>query len=127
MLKKMTPNLIVDDVNSTIEWYQNVLGCFEVVLTDPESGKFDWAMMACEDVEIMFQSKESIKKSIKDFDCSEKGCTAVMYIEMEYLKGFRNRVKDKVEIIQDLHTTSYGIQELAIRDCNGYVLVFAEW
>jgi len=31
MLKKMTqmtPNLIVKDVNSTVDWYQNVLGCF---------------------------------------------------------------------------------------------------
>jgi len=126
MLKKMTPNLIVDDVNATIEWYQNVLGCFEIILTDPESGKFDWAMMACEDVEIMFQSKESIERSL-NFDCSRVGCNAIMYIEMEYLKGFRNRIMDKVDILKDIHTTSYGIQELAIKDCNGYILVFAEW
>ncbi len=127
MLKKITPNLIVEDVNATIKWYQNVLGCFETIVTEPESGKFNWALMACEDVEIMFQSKSSIKKYIKEFDCSDKGCNAVMYIEMEYLEGFRNRIKDKIEIIRDLHTTLYGIKELAIKDCNGYILVFAEW
>ena len=82
---------------------------------------------ACEDVEIMFQSKDSIAGSVKEFNWSEKGCRAVMYIEMEYLEGFRNRIKDKVEIIKDIHTTSYGIQELLIRDCNGFILVFAEW
>ncbi len=80
MLKKMTPNLIVDDVNATIEWYQDVLGCSKSSPHRPwRQEKYDWAMMACEDVEIMFQSKESIKKSIKDFDRSDKGCTAVMY------------------------------------------------
>jgi uncharacterized glyoxalase superfamily protein PhnB len=127
MLKKMTPNLIVEDVNSTVDWYQNVLGCFEVVLTDPESGKYDWALMACEDVEIMFQSKDSIKESIKKFDLPKRGCNAVMYIELEYLDGFRERIKDRIEIVKDIHKTPYGIQELAIRDCNGFILVFAEW
>ena len=127
MLKKMTPNMVVENVNATIEWYQNVLGCFEVVLTDPESGKYDWALMACEDVEIMFQSKDSIRESIKEFRLPDKGCNAIMYIEMEYLKGFRKRIDGKVEIVQDIHTTSYGIQELSIRDCNGFILVFAEW
>ncbi len=127
MLKKMTPNLIVKDVKSTVDWYQNVLGCFEVVLTDPESGKYDWAMMACEDVEIMFQSKDSIRESIKEFDLPERGCNAVMYIEMEYLDEFRERIKDRIEIVKDIHKTPYGILELAIRDCNGFILVFAEW
>lgn len=127
MLKKLTPNLIVDDVNATIKWYQDVLGCFEVVVTDPDKGKLNWALMSCEDVEIMFQSKDSIAKSVKGLANSGNGGNVVIYIELEYLKGLRKRIKDKVRVIKDIHTTTYGIQEFAIRDCNGFILVFAEW
>jgi uncharacterized glyoxalase superfamily protein PhnB len=127
MLKKLTTNLIVDDVNATINWYQDVLSCFEVVVTDPDKGKLDWALMSCEDVDIMFQSRDSIAKSFGEFLNKEDSGSIVIYIEMEYLKGFRKMIKNKVEVIKDIHTTPYGIQEFAIRDCNGFILVFAEW
>ena len=127
MLKKLTPNLIVDDVNATVKWYQNVLSCFEVVVTDPDKGKLNWALMSCEDVEIMFQSKDSIAKSVEGLTNNGNGGNVIIYIELEYLKGLRKRIKDKVEVVKDIHTTTYGIQEFAIRDCNGFILVFAEW
>jgi len=38
-----------------------------------------------------------------------------------------DRIKDKVTIIKDLHTTHYGMVEFIIKDCNGFVSVFAEW
>ena len=127
MLKKLTPNLIVDDVNATIKWYQDVLTCFEVVVTDPGKGKLDRALMSCEDVDIMFQSRDSIAKSFGEFLDKENNGNVVIYIEMEYLKGLRKMINHKVEVVKDIHTTSYGIQEFAIRDCNGFILVFAEW
>ena len=127
MLKKITPNLIVDDVNATVEWYRDILGCFEVVLTDPERGKLEWAKMACEDVEIMFQSETSIKKSIPEIAARKFEEAVILYIEMDFIKGLYNRIKDKVDIIKELHTTHYGIQEFIIKDCNGFILVFAEF
>ncbi len=126
MLKRLTPNLIVDDVNATVKWYQDVLSCFEVVVTDPDNGKLDWALMSCEDVDIMFQSKDSISKSFGEFLDKKNSGSVVIYIEMEYLKGLIKMIKDKVEVVKDIHTTPYGIQEFIIRDCNGFILVFAE-
>jgi hypothetical protein len=31
MLKKLTLNLVVDDVNKTVDFYQSIMGCFELV------------------------------------------------------------------------------------------------
>ncbi|MDZ7837804.1 MAG: hypothetical protein U5N58_07520 [Actinomycetota bacterium] len=73
MLKKLTPNLIVDDVQETIDFYQNMLGCFELISRDPEKGDLGWALMRCEDVEIMFQSKKSLKDFIPDFMNENRG------------------------------------------------------
>jgi len=35
-------------------------------------------------------------------------------------------VKDRGDIVIDLRTTWYGMGEFYIRDCNGYILGFAE-
>ena len=43
-LKKMTPNLMVEDVNNTIAFYKDILS-FELLATVPETGQFNWAMM----------------------------------------------------------------------------------
>ena len=45
---------------------------------------------------------------------------------MDHLKELYKRIKDKVTVIKKLHTTPYGIQEFIIKDCNGFILVFAE-
>ena len=37
-MKSVTPNLIVEDVNKTTEWYKEILG-FEMIMSVPETGK----------------------------------------------------------------------------------------
>lgn len=49
-----------------------------------------------------------------------------MYIDVEGIAKLYTDVKDKAEIVQDMHTTFYGSKEFAIRDINGYVLAFSE-
>ncbi|MGM0366343.1 MAG: VOC family protein [Actinomycetota bacterium] len=126
MLKRLIPNLMVEDVNKTVEFYQETLGCFDLVLTDPEKGKFDWAMMNCEDVEIMFQSRETLSEKVPEFKDIKMGGPAIIYIEVEDVEGLYNWLTGKVEIIKELHDTPWGRKEFFIRDCNGYTLVFAQ-
>ena len=47
------------------------------------------------------------------------------YIDVEDVKQLYAKLKDKVTIIKDMHTTFYGKREFYIRDCNGYILTFA--
>ncbi len=35
-------------------------------------------------------------------------------------------IKSKAEVVKDLETVWYGMQEFYIKDCNGYILGFAE-
>jgi len=69
-LKSLTPNLMVNDVEETIEYYTDILG-FTLLMTVPETGKLDWAMVKRNDVVIMFQSSKNKSssfnpKSVKD-------------------------------------------------------------
>jgi len=126
VFSKLTPNLMVEDVNNTIEFYKNILG-FELVMTVPEEGTFDFALMKSGNVEIMFQSRESLSEDFRpEFKNKKTYEVLTLYVDMENIEGLLHKINDKVTIIKDLHTTFYGTQEFAIKDCNGYILTFAE-
>ncbi|KKU10029.1 MAG: hypothetical protein UX14_C0028G0012, partial [Parcubacteria group bacterium GW2011_GWF1_45_5] len=54
------------------------------------------------------------------------GGTFTMYISMQDVKTFYGKIKDKVEIIKNIHKTFYGADEFVIKDLNGYIIYFAE-
>ena len=124
-LKTLTPNVMVEDVNQTIEFYRDVLG-FQVNVTVPDTGQFDWASMKRDSVELMFQARSSLSSEIPAYADLPIGGALTFFIQMEGLQELYDRLKGKITIVQDLHTTFYGMREFAIRDCNGYVLTFAE-
>jgi uncharacterized glyoxalase superfamily protein PhnB len=125
MLKKLTPNLMVEDVNRTIAFYRDVLG-FELLTTVPEEGQFDWAMMRRDNVEIMFQARSSLAAELPALTGVPIGGSLTFYVEVSGLKELYEQLKDKVEIVQDWHTTFYGTQEFAFKDCNSYIIAFSE-
>ena len=59
MLEKLTPNLMVENVNDTVDYYKDTLG-FELAMSQPEEGPLDWAMVQSGDVALMFQSRSSL-------------------------------------------------------------------
>ncbi len=135
-MKKLNPNLMVKDVKATVEFYQENLG-FDLamavpetkdgILTEiPEDKKVIYAMVKNGSVEIMFQAEESLKEDIVVFADSKIGASVSFYIEVENLEDFFNSIKEKVEIVKELSTTWYGMNEFYIRDNNGYILGFAE-
>ncbi len=135
-LTKLTPNLMVEDVNRTVEFYQEVLG-FEFVMGVIEElqeiltayqhdRSLDYAMMKCGNVEMMFQAKRSLAEALPLLRGREIGGTLTLYMELDSVSELYVRIKDKVTIVKDLHTTFYGMKEFYIEDCNGYILTFAE-
>ena len=124
-MKSLSPNLIVQNVNASVEFYQSVLG-FSLVQTVPESGKYDWAMLQKENVTIMFQSIESMNKDLPEFDCHSIGGSFTLFIILDEVELFYNSVKKDAEIFVELHKTFYGMNEFTIKDPNGYLLTFAE-
>ncbi len=44
---------------------------------------------------------------------------------MKDVKSFHDKIKDKVEIIKNMHKTFYGADEFVIKDLNGYIIYSA--
>ena len=124
-MKNLTPNLMVENVNQTVDFYKNVLG-FDVIATVPETGQFNWAMLKQGGVEMQFQQRASLTEELPIFKDRPVGGTLTLYIGVEGVKELHERLKDKVTIVQAMHSTFYGTQEFAIQDINGFVISFAE-
>ncbi len=125
ILKSLTPNLMVKDVNCAVDFYKEFLG-FELNQTVPETGQFEWASMKCGDIEIMFQAESSLIQDIPALQDSIIGGSLAFYIQMTGIDELYDKVKGNAAIVQDMHSTFYGMREFTIRDCNGYLLAFAE-
>ncbi len=135
MYKKLTTNMMVENVNSTVDFYSDVFG-FEFIMGVPEDSQeivttmqkgqaLGFAIMKCGDIEMMFQAKKTLTEEIPEFSGMKIGGSLTFYIDVEDLRGLYAELKDKVTIIKDMQTTFYGKQEFYIRDCNGYILTFA--
>jgi uncharacterized glyoxalase superfamily protein PhnB len=125
VLKKLTPNLMVEDIAQTLTFYKDVLG-FDVVMTLPESAPFDFAIVNRDGVELMFQSRPSLSENVPALTGVPIGASQTFYIDVSGIDALYQQVRDKVEIVVDLHTTFYGTQEFYFRDVNGYILSFSE-
>jgi len=116
--KTLTPNLAVEEMATTIGFYRDVLG-FEVLMTAPEKEPFDWAMMKKGRAAIMFQTRQSLGGEMAAFKEMPVGGSFTLYIDVANVEDLYETVKGKAAI-------DYGTREFAIRDCNGYLMVFAE-
>lgn len=125
-LNSLTPNLMVNDVEETIEFYTDILG-FTLLMTVPETGKLDWAMVKRNDVVIMFQTKKSLSSELPRLAGEKPGGGLTFYIKVDRITELHEELfNNEVEIISDLESTFYNTIEFSIVDVNGYVLTFSE-
>lgn len=121
-IKNLTPELMVDDVQESINFYTDILD-FKVTISVPEKKPF-FVTLKNGGVELMLYHRNQFAKEIPKFKKLPIGGSIVMYIGVEDIKSFYDRVKNKVKIIQTLHQTDYGSTEFSCEDNSGYVLMF---
>jgi uncharacterized glyoxalase superfamily protein PhnB len=123
--KKLTPNLLVANVERSLAFYEGVLG-FERGFTVPEQSPFVFASVTGGPVEIFFNDATGAIKEYPAFGGKPIGATGTMYIEVEGVDALHDRLKATVPIVMPLVTQFYGMREFAIEDPDGYVITFAQ-
>lgn len=126
-VNSLTPDLMVEDLAETVEWYERVFDA-EVEATLPEDDEDDWwAQIAIGDASLMFQERHSLTRKISSLDGSSVGGSLALYLDVDDAEGLRDDLAEAgVDITEDLHETDFGWEQFAIEDCNGYVLWFGE-
>lgn len=116
MVESIVPMIHVPDVRATAEWYQS-LG-FTLCGANEDCGEMDWAQLTLGNGEVMF----SIAGRPSDAPRREVD----LYIRTDDVQAIHARLKDSVEIVEDLHDTFYGMREFIIRDCNRFWITFGQ-
>lgn len=122
--RKLTPNLMVPDVGRTVDFYRDVLD-FELAATMPDQRPYEWAMLGRDDVVLTVQSRESLGAEIPALHERPIGGSLALYIDVDDVDSLFDRLKTRVAVVVDPHTTFYGTREFYIQDCNGYILGFS--
>jgi lactoylglutathione lyase len=124
-IKKLTPNLLVANVERSLAFYVDVLG-FERGMTVPEQAPFVFASVTSGPVEIFFNDAAGAVKEYPSLAGKPLGATGTMFIEVEGVDALHDRIKPRVTIVMPLVTQWYGTREFAIADPDGYVITFAQ-
>ena len=124
-ITSLSPNLMVKNVNKSIEFYCNILG-FSLIQTVPENGEPDWGMIEKDGLFIMFQKEESIKQEYPELNSQNSGGALTFYIKISNIQEFYNEIRSHMNVSHEMHKTFYGADEFAITDPDEFILVFSE-
>ena len=123
--KKLTPNLLVANVERSLAFYVDLLG-FARGMTVPEASPFVFASVTSGVVEIFFNDAATAIKEYPAFAGRALGATGTLYIEVEGVDALHDRLKPTTKILMPLVMQFYGMREFAFEDPDGYVITFAE-
>ena len=122
---KLTPNLLVLDVERSLTFYVDVLG-FSRGMTVPEQPPLVFGSVVFGGVEIFFNERETGAKEYPQFAGTPIGMTGTLFLEMQGIETLYERLKTRVPIVTPLFTQWYGVKEFVIADPDGYLITFAE-
>jgi uncharacterized glyoxalase superfamily protein PhnB len=121
---KLTPVLIVEDVNRMVDFYRDILG-FTLAATLPDAGAFVFAQMSQGNIEMMFQTRASIDDAMAPLQENRPGGSLTIYIDVDDVDALLASIDGKAEIVKGLEATFYGTREFTIVDPAGFYLTFA--
>lgn len=117
MAEKVVPMIHVPDVSATVDWYKAI--GFNVVQTYDDGGDgLSFAILSFGSSEVMFNSGgQPSTLNRREVD---------LYVEAENVDDLYQRFGDRVEVVEGLHDTFYGMREFIIRDLNRFWLTFGQ-
>ena len=124
-INKLTPNLIVSNVDRSIAFYRDVLG-FSVMMTVPDVAPYAFAGVSCGAVEIFLNSPEAAYEEYPAFKKLQLGGTLTLFIEVTEVEEAYARLAPQVRVVLPFETKWYGMKEFAFLDPDGYVITFAQ-
>jgi lactoylglutathione lyase len=123
--KKLTPNLLVANVERSLAFYVGTLG-FERGMTVPEESPLVFAAVTSGPIEIFFNDAATAIADYPAFAGRAIGATGTLFVEVDGIDALHDRLQGQVTIVMPIVSQWYGLREFAIEDPDGYVITFAE-
>jgi len=124
--KKLTPNLVVRDVQAAIHFYTAVLG-FQQGMTVSDAPPYVFGSVTAGDVEIFFNDQKAVAADHPALARDPLGGTLTLFLECEGIEEILRAVeKAGARIIMPLKTQFYGMREFTFLDPEGWTVTMAE-
>lgn len=120
---KITPILIVDEIEPSLKFWVDQLG-FTKTVEVPEGDKIGFVILQKEGTEVMFQSRESVRKDAGPAADAVLKQGASLYIEVDDFSDAVKRVRG-AEVLVPERVAPYGMREIFVREPGRHVLGFA--
>src|SRR5208282_4698276 len=125
-LKKLTPNLVVSNVEASLNFYRTVLG-FQPGFTVPDAPPYVFGSVTSDSVEIFFNDHETVAEDYPALGAKPIGGSLTLFIEVEGIEGVLAAVqKSGAKITMPLKDQFYGMREFAFEDPEGWVVTIAQ-
>jgi uncharacterized glyoxalase superfamily protein PhnB len=116
MSQIVVPMIHVPDVSATVDWYTSI--GFQLLRVNEEDGEVNWAKLTFGNSEVMFQSGGK--------PSTEHRREVDLYILTDNVDELHRRLKNRVEVVENLDDTFYGMREFIIRDINRFWVTFGQ-
>jgi uncharacterized glyoxalase superfamily protein PhnB len=126
VLNTLTPNIMVEDVEETVEWYEDAFDATLVATLPPGDGTPWWAQVVIDDITLMFQTRDSLVDEFPEMEGESGPGSTAFFIDVSDIRYFYDSLDDEVTVVQELSQTEHGRNQFAVQDCNGYILWFGE-
>jgi uncharacterized glyoxalase superfamily protein PhnB len=123
-MKKLSPVLVVDEIERCLPFWVDRLG-FEKTAEVPEGSKLGFVILRKDDVEVMYQTRESVEKDVPALVPERAGHSIGLFIEVSDV-GAVERALAGVEVILPRRKTFYGMDEVGVREPGGNAVIFAQ-
>jgi lactoylglutathione lyase len=124
-LNKITPNILVADVDKSVVFYRDVLG-FVVEDTVPDKSPLVFAIVKSGNVQIYLNAPGPAMEEYPALKGRPLGGTLTLFIEVDDIRGSYEQLKDRVQVVMPIEKKWYGPTEFAFLDPDGYIITFAQ-
>ncbi len=120
--KKLSPVLIVDAIEPCLSFWTERLG-FTKIVEVPEGDRLGFVILQRDAVEVMYQSRESVRKDIPPLANTPAG--TALYIGVSDIAAAEKAVKG-LEIVVPRRKTFYGAEEIGVREPGGNAVILSQ-
>lgn len=118
---KITPVLIVEKVEASLEFWAGRMGFVKVVDVPGEDG-LSFAILARDGAEVMLQSRASVLRDEPKFVDQSR---SALFVEVDDFEDVKKRLEG-YPIAMPERDTFYGMKEIAVFEPGGHTVVFAK-
>jgi uncharacterized glyoxalase superfamily protein PhnB len=119
-MNKLTPNLIVANIEASLPFWVDRLG-FEKTVEVLDGDRLGFVVLRHGAIELMLQSRASVEKDVAAI--AEGTHRSVLYVEVADLAPIRTALDGWPRVMPE-RKTFYGAREIIVRDPDGHVVFF---